>query len=118
MKLKQLLVIPFISMFLVGCDPNASLPDYQKVDTIYTFTDFAKYSGYMSVSPSLGESKLLVIPVWFTDSSDFIANKDNVRNDIETAYIGTSALISVLLKKLVGKVFVHITRKIPLEELV
>lgn len=90
MKLKQLLVIPFISMFLVGCDPNASLPDYQKVDTIYTFTDFAKYSGYMSVSPSLGESKLLVIPVWFTDSSDFIANKDNVRNDIETAYIGTS----------------------------
>ena len=54
MKLKQLLVIPFISMFLVGCDPNASLPDYQKVDTIYTFTDFAKYSGYMSVSPSLG----------------------------------------------------------------
>ena len=90
MKLKQLLVIPFISLLLVGCDPRSSLPDYQKVDTLYTLSDFAKYSGYMSTSPSLGDSKILVIPVWFTDSDNFITNKENVRNDIETSFAGTS----------------------------
>ena len=40
--------------------------------------------------PSIGEPKVLVIPVWFTDSSDYISNKDNVLEDIKTAYFGSS----------------------------
>ena len=44
----------------------------------------------LSATPSVGNAKLLVIPVWFTDSNKFIkeANKDHVWQDIHDAYFG------------------------------
>lgn len=42
--------------------------------------------------PSIGSPKLLVVPVWFTNSSSVAINsahKDDVREDIETAFCGT-----------------------------
>ena len=44
----------------------------------------------LSATPSIGDAKLLVIPVWFTDSNKFIkeANKDYVWQDIHDAYFG------------------------------
>ena len=54
-----------------------------------TYQDFAKNSYYgLSVCPSTGNPKLLVIPIWFTDSSDYILYPDNVKDDIETAFFG------------------------------
>ena len=46
----------------------------------------------LSVTPSLGRAKLLVIPIWFNDSSSFIKedHKELVRQDIQKAYFGTN----------------------------
>ena len=55
------------------------------------YSDFVENNAYpLSCTPSIGEAKLLVIPVWFNDSSKFIkeANKDNVKEDIHAAYFG------------------------------
>ena len=40
----------------------------------------------------MGEANILVIPVWFNDSSDFIfeSNKSKVKDDIQKAYFGTN----------------------------
>ena len=46
----------------------------------------------LSATPSTGTAKILVIPVWFTDSDSYISSKkkESVRNDIYTAYFGTN----------------------------
>ena len=57
----------------------------------YTYSDLYKNSTYtVSTTPSVGEANLIVVPIWFTDSSNYIlqANKENVREDINTAYFG------------------------------
>ena len=56
-----------------------------------TYNNYIKNNVYpLSATPSTGKAKLLVIPVWFTDSNKFIkeGNKDNVREDIHDAYFG------------------------------
>ena len=66
-----------------------------------TTADYARYSAYNDVSgnrygfdicPLEGNPKLLIIPVWFTDSSSYISTdkKENVREDIQKAYLGTN----------------------------
>ncbi|MCF0112723.1 MAG: hypothetical protein HUJ60_01955 [Bacilli bacterium] len=43
--------------------------------------------------PSIGSPKILVIPVWFTNSTDYISEskKEDVRSDIEACYFGTNS---------------------------
>ena len=56
------------------------------------YSDFVKNNAYpLSATPSTGEANLLVIPVWFTDSSKYVkeTNKDKVKQDIHDAYFGT-----------------------------
>ncbi len=67
---------------------EAYVPSKTKLS--YTYDDYTYNSGVDSC-PNVGNPKLLIIPVWFSDSSSFISNKDNVRNDIETAYLGTNS---------------------------
>ena len=58
-----------------------------------TYSDFYKNHIYaLSTTPSTGEANILVVPIWFTDSTNYIkeANKDNVKEDIHTAYFGTN----------------------------
>ena len=58
----------------------------------YKYEDLVDNSVYpISCTPSIGTAHLLVIPVWFTNSSSYIleTKKDNVRSDIETIYFGT-----------------------------
>lgn len=40
----------------------------------------------------MGSASILVIPIWFTDSGNYISNsgKENVRSDIQAAYFGTN----------------------------
>ena len=58
----------------------------------YNYKDYSKHC-YLNndFTPSVGNPKLLVIPVWFTDSTHCITenHKEDVRQDIETAYFGT-----------------------------
>lgn len=56
----------------------------------YNANDYTSHNFYeIDSAPSLDKTKLLVIPVYFKDSSTFITNKDNVRNDIKSVYFGS-----------------------------
>lgn len=64
----------------------------QSVSMKQTYNDYVKHNVYnLSATPLTGSPKLLVIPVWLTDSNKYITNatnKENVRKDIESAYFG------------------------------
>ena len=65
--------------------------DLVAVEAGRTYGDYIKNNVYpISSTPTTGKAKLLVIPVWFNDSSTFIeeSKKDNVKEDIRTAYFG------------------------------
>ena len=73
--------------------------DYQcknKTTINQTYTEFSTkgYSGsYDEICPTKGNVKLLVLPIWFTDSDTYLTNstyKANVREDIGKAYLGTN----------------------------
>ena len=56
-----------------------------------TYGDYISNNVYpISSTPSVGKAKLLVIPVWFNDSSSFISEgkKDSVVEDISAVYFG------------------------------
>ncbi len=64
----------------------------QKTKFDYDYKDYSKHCFLDNdYTPSVGNPKLLVIPVWFTDSEACITenHKEDVREDIETAYFGT-----------------------------
>lgn len=75
--------------------------DYQMTVTQIATTTFDASQTYyplrsngryrVAPCPLSGELKLLVVPLWFTDSGNFIneAKKENVREDINKAYNGT-----------------------------
>ena len=57
----------------------------------YTYMDYVSNSIYpFSCTPSLGNANLLVIPVWFNDSNQFIkdSHKETVRDEIFDIYFG------------------------------
>ena len=58
------------------------------------YEDYSLHSyNNMGYTPSLGNPKLLIVPVWFTDSNKYITSdvkKENVRNDIIASYLGTN----------------------------
>lgn len=56
------------------------------------YEDYIKHSVYhTSATPSDGDANILIIPVWFNNSSNFIAesSKDKVRSDIHDVYFGS-----------------------------
>ena len=54
------------------------------------YTDYTENNAYaLDSSPTIGSAQILLVPIWFTDSSTYVKNKDNVRADIEAAYLGT-----------------------------
>ena len=68
------------------------LDKLDKTHFSYTYDDYMKNNAYdnMDNCPLSGSPKLLIIPIWFSDSLNFIvpAKKESVREDIEKAYIG------------------------------
>ena len=59
-----------------------------------TYKDIGLNSYYgTNFAPSVGKTHFLVIPTWFSDSQNYISekNKDRVYNDIEIAFLGTKA---------------------------
>ncbi len=56
----------------------------------YTYKDFA-YNNIANVdNANYKTTHALIIPVWFTDSKNYISDKEAVRDDIEKAYLGTN----------------------------
>ena len=64
-----------------------------KTKLSYTYDDYTQYN-YSDIDscPLEGNPKLLIIPVWFSDSANFIdeSKKEIVREDIAKAYVGTT----------------------------
>lgn len=62
-----------------------------KIDQTYQDYSYNNIYG-TSICPLTGSPKTLVIPVWFTDSSNYVSvsKKEDVRQDIEKAYFGTT----------------------------
>ena len=114
MKKKNILIasgIALLSLTITGCsyildfiDNNTNIDDsafdVDKVDvngkTIIqqTYKDVSNKSVYnIDYCPTTGNIKLLIIPVWLYDSSEYIASskKESVRQNIEKAYLGSNS---------------------------
>ena len=107
MKVKRLYLLPLFSLLLTSCfnsGSSSSKPQKQvvnyyeteqgvyKAKSIFNYKSIQNNSIYrLSYSPSTGDSNLLIIPIWFNDSSDYIATskKESIRNDIRLAYFGS-----------------------------
>lgn len=82
--------------FIATCSVSVSIaPEVEKITLQSTYMDYVENNVYnIDSCPTIGTGKLLVIPVWFTDSSTYItseAKKSNVRSDLQKAYFGTEA---------------------------
>lgn len=59
-----------------------------------TYKDLKKKNVYtVSSCPTVGDAKLLIIPVWFTDSASFVDadKKENIRQDVRAAFFGNES---------------------------
>lgn len=65
-----------------------------KTHLSYTYDDYMANNYYtLDNCPLSGSPKLLIIPIWFSDSTDFIleSKKETIRSDIEKTYLGTNS---------------------------
>ena len=65
-----------------------------KTSLKYNYDDYISNSAWpLDNCPLNGSPKLLIVPVWFTDSGSYISSskKESVRSDIEKAYLGTTS---------------------------
>lgn len=82
--------------FTATCSVSVSVaPEVEKVTLQSTYMDYIENNVYnIDGCPTVGTGKLLVVPVWFLDSSTYITSetkKSNVRSDLQKAYFGTEA---------------------------
>lgn len=72
---------------------NITVTEMEKTTIAQTYSTLSQHINYKNTCPLSGSPKLLVIPVWFTDSSTYIATslKETVRSDIEKVYFGSTA---------------------------
>ena len=76
----------------VSLTVNAAGP-VSKTELKYTYDDYQENNASaLDNCPLEGNPKLLIIPVWFNDSSYFIdsSHKETVRSDIQKAYVGSN----------------------------
>lgn len=94
-KVCYLVPILLLITSLVSCaakKENKFAYDYEVIENIYSYKDYANNSAYdCDYCPTIGEPRLLVIPVWFTNSDNYIleTRREDVRDDIRKAYVGT-----------------------------
>ncbi|MDO5330686.1 MAG: hypothetical protein Q4F15_04610 [Bacillota bacterium] len=64
----------------------------EKTEIAYTYKDYIENNAYtLSSCPLSGSPRILVIPMWFTDSSRYITSstaKSNVISDIQNSFFG------------------------------
>ena len=80
----------FLSLF----NRSVTVTDLPTTQLKNTYNDYMNNNFYkLDSTPLVGQPKLLVVPVWFTNSSTYIPveRKAEVRQDIEKAYFGKSS---------------------------
>ena len=91
-----LLTLLTTSLSLTGCIFNFGFLTPDEIDRnsmTCTYKDYMEQNIYdIDSTPCEGNPKILVVPIWFTDSYLYLkpAEKEQVRQDIETAYFGTN----------------------------
>ena len=93
-KVTKFLSILFLSAVVTGCGEEVipEEPKLEKTKLNYTYSDVCEnYYRTSSAIPNQGEPNLLIIPIYFTDSNEYISNekKSVVKEDIEKAFFGT-----------------------------
>lgn len=99
MKHKRILwLLPTLvaSLSLTGCSKIMALftktIELDKTALKYTYQDYT-HNNYLKIdsAPLSGSPKLLIVPIWFSDSSTYIGSesKTKVKKDIERAYLGS-----------------------------
>ena len=76
-----------------GPQDNWKTPDSGKVDIKQSYNDFSgNNQNGIYYTPTVGQPKLLVIPLWYEDTNNYISDEkeESVRNDIEKAFFGTN----------------------------
>ena len=69
---------------------DSSLYVLEKSPLVYDISDYLNNSFGITAMPNKGEMKMLVIPVKFTNTDDYISNYSNVRDDINSVFFGTN----------------------------
>ena len=69
---------------------DSSLYVLEKSSLAYDIIDYLKNYFGITALPNKGEMKMLVIPVKFTNTDDYISNYSNVRSDINSVFFGTN----------------------------
>ena len=95
-KIKKLLfLLPLVALALTGCQfvhpisiSSIPLTPVEKVKLNDNANDLTRYSTYALDSFPSNGGKILVIPIWFTDSDSQIYNRDKVKNDIYYSFFG------------------------------
>ncbi|MCR4562675.1 MAG: hypothetical protein K5694_05705 [Bacilli bacterium] len=73
--------------------PGPYNPPVSKTDILQTYADYIDNNIYnIDGAPTVGNCNLLIVPVWLTDSSNYISisYKSKVREDIEKVYLGSA----------------------------
>ena len=91
MKSKLLLFLSAIP-FMVACGGTVTYAEgCEKGNVNAGFKDLKAHSGsYYIAMSGTGNQKVLIIPTWFTDSDNYIKDRDTLRDDIRKAYLGTN----------------------------
>ena len=79
-----------VTSTLLSCTSGTYTP--KKYFSKYTYRQYQRNNFYNAgAAPTTGDCHVLVIPIWFTDSANYIHEdkKESVRSDIEKAYFGT-----------------------------
>lgn len=89
----SLFVSLLCSVTLSGCDAfGYKITELEKHEMTCTYNDYVNNNIVrMDGTPLTGSPKILVIPVWFTDSINYISliDRNIVKEEIEKAYFGT-----------------------------
>ncbi|MCQ2086891.1 MAG: hypothetical protein MJZ37_02295 [Bacilli bacterium] len=93
-KLSKYLSFLFLSTLVVACgEENVIEPEgLTKTKLSYTYSDVCEnYYRTSSAIPNQGDPNLLILPIYFTDSNEYIPSdkKEVVKKDIEQAFFGT-----------------------------
>ena len=82
-----------INKDIPGEEDNWKIPGSGKVDIKQTYADFSgNNQNNIVYTPTVGQPKLLVIPLWYNDSTNYVAEakQTSVHEDIEKAFFGTN----------------------------
>ena len=74
---------------LIVTDPS----EISKTKLLYTYDDYVSHNYYtLSNCPLKGNPKLLVLPIWFNNSDEFISDekRESVRDDIRLTFFGSN----------------------------